>query len=998
MAGRVKAMGRVLEDLSRDSGYGGTADSLHSSSLSLSSEPAAAAAHEVLPGEVEGDAAGGLGGGGEGLEYSRLPELEQPPWDLQQLRAALSRQHPSGHWPHHSLLYLSRLLGRPLLRLAGEAQRLSRRFARCGGPEVRSALRIVLPRPLARRCLSAGLAALSLHSMGSARGFALGTSARCGLTLSVGRFFRWMLDSRLAPRLHPHAAVYLAAATETLLLELSGRLAPPPGSEPETGSSPAITPQQMERSLGSQPDLRGLCQSHRHLDCAHTARGILTLPEALELSPEGTKSRGTVLSSQPEQQSMEQALLVTCVGNVAELSELVSRTMHHLQQVSGTDGGESLALHRRQGPQHWEPEALYTLCYFMHTPQPERETSSMELTRASLTSNRLLLIRPPLAEWVRVATAHTEHRRGFSVDSDDVRQASRILLPGTDCEPRRLNADDYSCASLKLDAAATDARFRQALGFHMLTCGRTDLVNQAICLLGDDGVNTHSVQGLTPLMYACARGDEAMVQMLLDGGADVNREVPSPSCKCPSIPPDSRHWTALTLAVLHGHVAIVQLLLDHGAHVEGSLGPGGENYSETPLQLASAAGDVEMVNLLLERGADPTMGTVSRNGMTITPQGDMNAFSQAAAHGHRNVFRKLLAHSEEEMRKVVTLEEILAEGRELPDSVHPSPSPSSGSRVWVSVLREPLYYSAEHSFLDISLDCRSLGVPWRLHSWFLSLETAFLQRRRPVIQCLLREFGSIKEEEGGEELLLQGLPLLFNILKASKNEAISQQLAAIFTQCYGPYPIPKFTDIKPKQIARLDPHFLNNKEMSDITFLVEGKPFYAHRVLLFTASPRFKMLLSSRMPSDNSHNIFIEISHIKYNIFKMVMQYLYHGGTDTLQIRSSDLLELMSAAQFFQLDVLQRHCELICTRTISVDSCVQIYNHAKFLGASHLAAFCEGYFLKYMVSLMENEAFKQLLYSCPEGSSGKQLLHDLERVLTARIQSIHLSLSKGSVV
>ncbi|KAM4783835.1 ankyrin repeat- and BTB/POZ domain-containing protein 3 isoform 4-T4 [Cyanocitta cristata] len=995
MARRGKTAVRTLEDLTLDSGYGGAADSVRSSNLSLccsDSHPAYPYGGSCWPhltdsmhsrhnsfdtvNTVLAEDSEVLDCAGQ--QCSRLlPDLEEVPWSLEEVEALLlppPRREPrapgaASPGSRDAAARLSTLVSRALVRIAREAQRLSLRFAKCTKHEVRSAMEIVLGWTLAARCTAAALGALSLYNMSSSGGdrFSRGKSARCGLAFSVGKFYRWMVDSRVALRIHEHAAIYLTAGTESLFRDIHARVLagpaaplPPPGRPPaaaaaapaekekEGGEAPRFTLEALEQTVNNDPELWGLLQPYQHLICGKNASG-----------------------------------------------DLVSRAMHHLQPLNAKQHGNGTPMHQKQGSFYWEPEALYTLCYFMHCPQMEWENPNVEPSKVTLQTERPFIVLPPLMEWIRVAVAHAGHRRSFSVDSDDVRQAARLLLPGVDCEPRQLKIDDCFCASRKLDAVATEAKFKQDLGFRMLNCGRTDLVKQAISLLGPDGINSMSEQGMTPLMYACVRGDEAMVQMLLDAGADLNAEVVSTAHKYPSVHPETRHWTALTFAVLHGHIPVVQLLLDAGAKVEGSLEHGEENYSETPLQLAAAAGNFELVSLLLERGADPMIGTMYRNGISMTPQGDMNSFSQAAAHGHRNVFRKLLAQPEKEKSDILSLEEILAEGTDLPDSAAAPLCASRNSKAKLKALKEAMYHSAEHGYVDVTIDIRSIGVPWTLHTWLESLRTSFQQHRRPLIQCLLKEFKSIQEEEYTEELITQGLPLMFEILKASKNEVISQQLSVIFTHCYGPYPIPKLVEIKRKQTSRLDPHFLNNKEMSDVTFLVEGRPFYAHRVLLFTASPRFKALLSSKPASDST---CIEINYVKYPIFQLVMQYLYYGGAESLLIKNNEIMELLSAAKFFQLEALQRHCEIICAKSINTENCVDIYNHAKFLGVTELSAYCEGYFLKNMMVLIENEAFKQLLYDKNGETSGQNVLEDLQRTLATRIQSIHLSSSKGSIV
>uniref|UniRef100_A0A8C5N8X0 Ankyrin repeat and BTB/POZ domain-containing protein BTBD11-B-like n=1 Tax=Gouania willdenowi TaxID=441366 RepID=A0A8C5N8X0_GOUWI len=955
---RSKSAARTLEDLTLDSGYGGAADSFRSSSASLCCSEAHGGNYWHLTDSMHSrhnslDTVNTvLVEDAEILECTgqcaKLPELEDVPWSLGEVASALTKDEEMSlpTPPQDVLLRLSVLVSRVLVRVAKEAQRLSLRYAKCTKYEIQSAMKMVLTWSVSTSCISAALGALSLYNMSTEEEkFSRGKSVRCGLIFTVGKFFRWMVDSRVAVRIHEHAAIYLAACMESLFREVYARVLRSALLERDNGI-PKFTVEVLEQAVNGDAEVWGSLQPWQHLTCGRNANGEWKQhpqPQRLGKGGEGNAY------SQAELRSVEQCLLATRVGSVSELSDLVSRAMHHLQPLYMKNQSNGTPMHQKSSMIYWAPEAIYTLCYFMHCPHMEWENPNVEPSRVTLQTERPFLVLPPLMEWVRVAVVHTEHRRSFSVDSDDVRQAARLLLPGVDCEPRQLRTDDCFCASRKLDATSAEAKFLQDLGFRMLSCGRTDLVKQAVNLLGPDGINSMSEQGMTPLMYACVRGDEAMVQMLLDAGAEINSEVPNSVHKHPSVFPETRQATPLTFAVLHGHVPVVQLLLDAKANVEGSLQDGMENYTETPLQLAAAAGNFELVSLLLERGADPMVGTMYRNGISTAPQGDMNSFSLAAAHGHRNVFRKLLSHSEKGKGDVLSLEEILAEGSELEGKSSSQMDLIRSGKTKLKALREAMYHSSEHGHVDITIDIRSLGVPWTLHTWLESLRTCFHQHRRPLIQGLLKEFSCIEEEEYTEELITHGLPLMFQILRASKNEVISQQLSAIFTQCYGPYPIPKLAEIKRKQSSRLDPHFLNNKEMSDVTFLVEGKPFYAHKVLLFTASNRCVLIL-------------------------------------------------LSASKFFQLEALQRHCEIICTKNINTETCVELYSHTKFLDAPDLASYIEGYFLKNMVILIEMEPFKQLLYDAPPESPGCEILQDLEKTLAVRIRSIHLSSSKGSIV
>ncbi|XP_069961192.1 ankyrin repeat and BTB/POZ domain-containing protein 2 [Cherax quadricarinatus] len=775
--------------------------------------------------------------------HNRLVELQQLPWSNHDVLRVVQQGRVREQLDRVSMEAvprLSYLLQRALVRVAREAQRLTRPLAMCSKQEVSSALKIVLSPALADSCIKACLRAAAMYTVCGDQ-LRQSKSARAGLNLSVGRFMRWMCDVRIGKFIHEYAAVYLTAGMENLLEEMVLQCLPAEDDHMLTASV-------LEHAIANNGDLWGLLQPYAHLNAGRTATGALCLPrwastcsiEAASVSgsstgasrgsggsgassggatgsggastttsgaSEGSGSGGSgsgnggpqpsrcssSMTLTPEEHSrssktLEQSLLTTCVGSLAELSELLSRVAPHHHRAANSNSPTRAQV-------TWGPSALHALFYFMRCSQLEHAEHASRAPIQELVYERPYIVLPPLLEWVRVATAHTEHRHSTVVDKDDVMQAARLLLPGVDCPVRMIGYEELMCPRRQLDEMECAKKFKVDLAFKMLSCGRTDLVPHALQLLPATKVNTVNEYGLTPLMLACIRGDEPMVNMLLDAGADVDAETPPTGPAYLMANPETQHWTALTYAAIHGHINLAKTLLEKGGNVEGGARLAEEKCTETPLQVAAAAGHTDMMALLLSYGANPYLSTLMKDSLCYSgaaQRGCYAAIAVAAAHGQKSILHKLLSQPQHaSAREVLSLEEILAEGANgntcdrdrrpgrqmciIDDPVGRGSIASSDSsqvvkltKQQIKTLQEAMYHSAESGHLEMTLDLRNLGVPWTLHCWMHTLATAHEHRLESIIDQLLQDFLQVWPDDYSAQFVDECLPLLFTIFRYSK--------------------------------------------------------------------------------------------------------------------------------------------------------------------------------------------------------------------------------------
>jgi ankyrin repeat protein len=123
-----------------------------------------------------------------------------------------------------------------------------------------------------------------------------------------------------------------------------------------------------------------------------------------------------------------------------------------------------------------------------------------------------------------------------------------------------------------------------------------ELAHVEVLIMKGATVNSQDQKKRTPLILASSNGHLAVVEFLVSKGAEVNLE-------------DSDRQTALMYASKRSFNEIAAFLLKNGAEVNGQ----SKKKGMTALMLAAGWDNVELVRMLLEHGADPSLTDIFGN-------------------------------------------------------------------------------------------------------------------------------------------------------------------------------------------------------------------------------------------------------------------------------------------------------------------------------------------------------------------------------------------------
>nr|GEW22122.1 hypothetical protein [Tanacetum cinerariifolium] len=154
----------------------------------------------------------------------------------------------------------------------------------------------------------------------------------------------------------------------------------------------------------------------------------------------------------------------------------------------------------------------------------------------------------------------------------------------------------------------------------------------------------------------------------------------------------------------------------------------------------------------------------------------------------------------------------------------------------------------------------------------------------------------------------------------------------------------------------LGEQYVNNPTLSDVTFVIGGKRFYAHRICLHSSSDAFRAMFDGGYKERDAKDI--EIPNIRWDVFELMMRFIYTGSVDVNLEIAQDLLR---AADQYLLEGLKRLCEFTIAQDIRVDNVSLMYDLSEAFNAVSLRNACILFVLENFDKLNAKTGYKDLI-------------------------------------
>eukprot|EP00611_Tribonema_gayanum_P007104 TRINITY_DN16471_c0_g1_i1.p1 TRINITY_DN16471_c0_g1~~TRINITY_DN16471_c0_g1_i1.p1 ORF type:complete len:513 (-),score=180.22 TRINITY_DN16471_c0_g1_i1:25-1563(-) len=150
---------------------------------------------------------------------------------------------------------------------------------------------------------------------------------------------------------------------------------------------------------------------------------------------------------------------------------------------------------------------------------------------------------------------------------------------------------------------------------------------------------------------------------------------------------------------------------------------------------------------------------------------------------------------------------------------------------------------------------------------------------------------------------------------------------------------------------------VNCRELSDVTFLVDGFPVFASRAHLAARSEHFRAMLYGGL-RESQAGCEIEVKDVSHAVFIKMLEYLY---TDTVGDLAPDLaVQLLMASERYLLDRLKALCEESIRKGVTVENVVGVFLTAHKHNAEGLKEICLDYILDNLEAVKGTQSFNEL--------------------------------------